>query len=302
MRSAQDRGLDHAASGMCYHRPVIDERTGMLVAMLIGVAGTTTIHLSKGVMRLGIKLIAIARSNGAGTGRASAIYALGVALNFTNPLWVILANRFAPTVFYTSMYGMGLVALLVFARVALAERLHRVQLIGVAIVLLGTLLVGVGNLTGDLATLYAADRTLLIVVTLGWSLATLLGALLLRRRPLGLQETFFGVAAGGLAGLEAIMKGVAQAGAVQNTLLPTDTAGWWLFGASFLGAVGAFGMIQWSYVRACRASVMGSVYNVAYVALPLVLTVLVVADARLGVWSITGLFVLTVGVIAVGGG
>ena len=253
-------------------------------------------------MRLGIELIAIARSNGAGTGRASAIYALGVALNFTNPLWVILANRFAPTVFYTSMYGVGLVALLVFARVALAERLHRVQLIGVAIVLLGTLLVGVGNLTGDLATLYTADRTLLIVVTLGWSSATLLGARLLRRRPLGLQETFFGVAAGGLAGLEAIMKGVAQAGAVQNTLLPTDTAGWWLFGASFLGAVGAFGMIQWSYVRACRASVMGSVYNVAYVALPLVLTVLVVADAHLGVWSITGLFVLTVGVIAVGGG
>ena len=270
--------------------------------MLIGVAGTTTIHLSKGVMRLGIQQLQTARTHKRSTRRASAMYALGVAMNFTNPLWVILANRFAPTVFYTSMYGVGLIALVVFAGVVLHERLHRNQLIGVAIVLVGTTLVGIGNLTGHMASLYTANRTVLVGFAIAWFVAAPLGSLVLRRRSLGLQEVFFGIAAGGLAGLEAVVKGVAQAGAVQNTLLPTDSATWWLFGASFLGAAGAFGMIQWSYLRSCRASVMGSVYNVAYVALPLLLTVLVVQEATLGVWSIAGLLVLTAGVLAIGGG
>ncbi len=281
---------------------IIDERLGAVIAMAIGIAGTTTIHLSKGMMRLGITGMQLGDADPSARRRASVAYTIGVAMNFTNPLWVILANRFAPTVFYTSMYGVGLVALVIFARLVLGEEIHLKQLVGIAVVLVGTLLVGAGNLLGDRVSLFTADRTLLITIAVVWIVVSPVGSIALKGRSLPVQEIFFGFFAGGLAALEAVVKGVSQAGAAQNTLLPTDAGGWWLFGASFLGAAGAFGMIQWSYIRSCRASVMGAVYNVAYVALPLLLTAALVDGSRIGPWSVIGLGVLTVGIVALGTG
>jgi drug/metabolite transporter (DMT)-like permease len=253
--------------------------------MLIGVIGTSVIHLSKGFMRHGIG----SRSRG--------MYVIGVIMNFTNPLWVILANRYAPTVFYTSMYGLGLIPLVIFSRLVLKEHLERRQYHGIAIIVVGTLLIGLGNLLGGKPSLYGVDRQLVVAIAVSWLIGAPVVAILVRQRAIRVQEYFFGVAAGGLAALEALVKGVAQAGPVTSTFLPQSPVMWWLFGASFLGAAGAFGMIQWSYLRHCRASMMGSLYDVAYVLLPLILTTILVGDAVLGVWSMTGMAFLTVGVM-----
>ncbi len=273
------------------------ELTGALIAMGVGVLGTSTIHLSKGVMRLGLVRLRTAEAN---KRRASMVYTAGILMNFTNPFWVILANRFAPTVFYTSMYGLGLLSLVLFSRYKLHERLHGSQYVGILIIIVGTLLVGFGNLMGGKASLYGANSGFLITVAILWLVLTPLFAVVLRRGSVGLQELYFGLTAGGLAALEAMVKGVSQAGAVSNTFLPQTTFAWWLFLASFLGAAGAFGMIQWSYLRHCRASLMGSVYDVAYVGMPLLLTAAIVEGAGLGVWKVAGLIVLIVGVLMVG--
>lgn len=265
--------------------------------MAVGVLGTSTIHLSKGVMRLGLLRL---RTPEANRRRASMVYAAGILMNFTNPFWVILANRFAPTVFYTSMYGLGLLSLVLFSRYKLNEKLHASQYAGILVIVVGTLLVGFGNLMGGKPSLYGANSGFLITVALLWLVLTPVFAVLLRRGAVGLQELYFGLAAGGLAALEAMVKGVSQAGAVSNTFLPQTTFMWWLFAASFLGAAGAFGMIQWSYLRHCRASMMGSIYDVAYVAMPLLLTAAIVEGAGLGVWKLAGLAVLVLGVLLVG--
>ncbi len=257
---------------------------GPVVAMLIGVLGTSVIHLSKGLMRHGI-----------GSGSRLA-YTAGVLMNFTNPLWVILANRFAPTVFYTSMYGLGLLPLLFFSRAVLGEHLEQRQYRGISVIVLGTLLIGLGNLLGGKPSLYGANRGILLSVAGIWVAGAPVISRLIRRRAVRVQEYVFGVAAGGLAALEAVVKGVAQAGPDGSTFLPQSASAWWLFGISFLGAAGAFGMIQWSYFRRCRASMMGSLYDVAYVTVPLLLTALLVEDAALGIWSIAGMVCLFVGV------
>ena len=261
---------------------------GPAVAMLIGVLGTSVIHLSKGFMRRGI------------TDRSRVIYTTGVLMNFTNPLWVIIANRFAPTVFYTSMYGLGLIPLLIFSRTVLGERLHPRQYRGIAVIVLGTILIGVGNLLGGKPSLYAADRTTLMLIAGSWVVGAPLLSRIIRRRPVRFQEYIFGIAAGGLAALEAVVKGVAQAGPTGSTFLPQNPESWVLFAASFLGAAGAFGMIQWSYFRQCRASMMGSLYDVAYVTMPLILTALLVDQPVLGAWSIAGILLLLLGVSETG--
>jgi drug/metabolite transporter (DMT)-like permease len=261
------------------------ELAAAFAAMAIGVLGTSVIHLSKGVMRRGI-----AR-------KSSLLFGAGVLMNFTNPVWVILANRFAPTVFYTSMYGLGLVPLLIYSRLRLDERLSRRQYQGVAVIVVGTLLIGSGNLLGAPSSLYGANATLLVSIATGWLVAAPLAAILIRRARIHLQEVVFGVAAGGLAAMEALVKGFAQAGPGGSTFLPRTTPGWWLFGVSFLGAAGAFGMIQWSYLRHCRASLMGSLYDVAYVTIPLVVTMALVPGSSPGIAGAGGIVLLGVGVI-----
>jgi hypothetical protein len=69
-----------------------------------------------------------------------------------------------------------------------------------------------------------------------------------------------------------------------------------IFAASFLGAAGAFGMVQWSYLRGCRASTLGASFNVTYVALPLVISTFAVKGAGLGLPSMIGLALLALGV------
>jgi multidrug transporter EmrE-like cation transporter len=258
---------------------------GPVVAMLIGVLGTSVIHLSKGLMRHGI------------ASGSRVAYSAGVLMNFTNPLWVILANRFAPTVFYTSMYGLGLLTLLLFSRAVLGEHLERRQYRGISVIVLGTLLIGLGNLLGGKPSLYGADRMVLLSFAGVWVVGAPVISRLIRRKAVRVQEYVFGIAAGGLAALEAVVKGVAQAGPAGSTFLPQSSSAWWLFGASFLGAAGAFGMIQWSYFRRCRASMMGSLYDVAYVTVPLLLTAILVEDAGLGAWSIAGTVCVSLGVM-----
>ncbi len=268
------------------------------VAMMIGVAGTSTIHLSKGVMKLGVVRL---RTPEYDRRRARAIYTLGIAMNFTNPLWVIAANRFAPTVYYTSVYGLGLIALLLFSRSVLHEPLFRRQILGVVVLALGTVTIGISELSGQPVSLYGASRPRLLWFAAVWIGGGLIAALVTRRGRLRVQELVFGVAGGGLAALEAVVKGVAQTGPEGGAFLPTGAANWALFIVSFAGAAGAFGMIQWSFLRSCRASIMGAAYTVTYVALPLLLTPFIVGSSIPRAGALVGLLVLAVGIVMVAG-
>ena len=267
--------------------------------MAVGVAGTSTIHLSKGFMKLGVVRL---QTPGSDRRAAKAIYALGIAMNFTNPLWVIVANRFAPTVYYTSVYGLGLAALLVFSRLVLDEKLLRPQIVGVVVIALGTLAIGLSELSGEAVSLYGASYSRLLWFAGAWVVVSVVVAATMSGGRLRIQELVFGVAGGGMAALDAVVKGVAQTGPEGSSFLPSSSAGWALFAVSFVGAAGAFGMIQWSFARSCRASMMGAAYTVTYVALPLLVTPLVVDSWSVRPGGYLGLVVLAAGTALVSGG
>lgn len=275
---------------------------GIAVALILGVFGTSVIHLSKGVMKLGIVRMRARKAQVAApearpvlAGRSRSIYLAGMLVNFTNPLWVIIANRFAPTVYYTSMYGLGLVSLLVFSRFILGEHLDRRRIGGALIVVIGTLLIGAARLSSPASPLFLANRTTVLVIAGAWALAAPAVARFMKGAPIPVQELLFGLLAGGLAALEAVLKGVSQSTDGAASFLPGAGPDWWIFGVSFLGAVGAFGMIQWSYLRHCRVAIMAASFDVSYVALPLLVTALAVSGERVNALSILGLVVLGTG-------
>jgi hypothetical protein len=265
------------------------------MALVLGVLGTSTIHLSKAVMKQG--LLRVRAADAGQRSRARTIYAAGIVMNFTNPVWVIAANRFAPTVYYTSMYGVGLVALLLYAEWRLGERLGAGQKLGIGIIIVATLVIGLSGLRTRAPSLHGASLPVAVLVSGGWLVVAPLGALVVRRARLSVREVVFGMGAGGLAALEAIIKGVSQAGPESSTFLPQSQIAWVLFVASFLGAAGAFGMIQWSFLWSCRASAMGAIYTTTYVALPLVVIPILVAGARLTAGAVAGVCLLAIGAI-----
>lgn len=267
---------------------------GPAIAMTIGIVGSSVIHLSKGVMRLGIRRL---RTDEVRTG-GMRVYTAGVILNFSNPFWVIAANPFAPTQFYTSMYGVGLVALVAFEGLIMDERFTPRHWIGVSLVIAGTLAIGLSKIADPPPGLIHANRRLVLAVFAGWFVVGLLAALASRRARRLAQELLFGLVGGGMASLDAVLKGVAQANPVGADVLPTGGGNWVLFSLSFLGAAGAFMMIQWSFLRKCRASMMATAYDVAYVTLPLVLLAAALPGDRLSLLGIGGVLLLVAGTVA----
>ena len=235
----------------------------VVIAIALGILGTSVIHLSKGLMAYGLS------SKPRKAKRL--VYSLGILLNFTNPLWVVLANRFAPTPYYTSVYGFGLIPLLVFSYLVLHQRFSKAQLLSTVLIVCGTILLGYSQVISEVPSMYTPDPTGIVTFASLWLLVMPLILVGMKSLRLPVQEVAFGLAAGGMAALDAVIKGVAQTSQIGSTYLPVTTLGWFLFLGSFLGALGAFVLIQWSYLRQCRPSIMGGVYDVSYTAMPLLL-------------------------------
>ncbi|MCH8532050.1 MAG: hypothetical protein LAT65_14455 [Saccharospirillum sp.] len=268
----------------------LPETLAIAIAMILGVFASSVLHLSQGLMRMGLMNLRINPQDR----RARWRYIAGLLMNFTAPLWVMLANLFAPIIWFTSMFATGLVALLVFSRSVLKEPLSSWQVAGAALILLATAALA-ASLRGDMAG-SESDIQTLVVATLIWVMAAPLVGWALKRNRLSLQELFFGALAGGFLALDALWKRLAQTSATgEVNLLPEDPSGWLLLLSSFTGAGGAFLMMQWAYLRQCRASAVVISYNVMYVLLPLGLTLIVSGTEALSVATVVAVMLLLVG-------
>lgn len=244
------------------------DMAGNLVAMLLGIGSSATLHISQALMRQGMVRLR------AGDRRVSqwSLYSLGLVLNFTAPLWVLAANLFADTLWFTSMFATGMVALLLFSRLVFHQPITQQQALGALAIVAGTALIAWAGMLGSTGARTAFGLPLLMTASLVWVLVMPLAGLLSRPLALPKQEALFGIAAGGFLALDALWKSLAQQrldGSVG--LLPDSMEAWVYFSISFLGAGSAFLMMQWSYWRHCRATGVVVGYNLMYVTLPLTL-------------------------------
>lgn len=274
-------------------------------AMLVGLLGTSIIHLSKGMMRHGIALIQTRRAAGLGRRtaegrRAWLLYVAGVVVNHTNPIWIIWANVYAAPSYYTSMYGAGLIILLVYARFVLGERLLPRQLSGAALVVIGTTVIGIFGVMYSAPQAYLIRRgpALVAMGTLVVGLLVLLLVRLRRRRAIDVvHEILFGMLAGVLAGFDPILKAIGQSGAAGNVAIPMGGSGLVFFLASFVVALCAFLTIQWGYVRRCRAAIVGAAQNAAFVTAPIVVLALTLPGYDTPPGVIAGVLVVNLGIV-----
>jgi len=278
-----------------------------LIAMIYGIVGSVLFNVSKGMQRQSIDALSfIFRKRGkrrAGEGRSgsakiAALYATGFVLNNSLGLFAILANRYAPSSYYTSMFGTGMIALMLYSGIILREPIHPLQYAGAAVLTLGTLILGYDGIVREQMTMGSTNLPVAAVV-IGVSL--LAGLLLFvyarRTRSLLVLGVVSGLLIGFAASLDPVLKGIGQNLGGGGRYLPKLSLGWFIFLASFLFATLSFASSQWIFSRGVRASVLLPSQNFAYIAYPIFFQAISLSGYRLTPYTWLGLFITILGIV-----
>lgn len=267
------------------------------IVLALGFVGSSVIHCSQGLMKLAVHR----RLTGDRTQRNRRLYFLGLLLNFLAPLWVVLANRFGPTVLYTSMYASGLLLLILFSRWKLGRLLQAKEFAGAGLLILGSVVLVVGLGRGDVVKMESTQT--------GWLLGAFVLLVLLLWPVLRLSERWtrlppsliLGSFGGAFLALDSLLKGIAQADGGTSGFLPDTGAGWALFVFSFIGAGLALGLTQWAHRKGQSPTATIAAYDAAYVSFPILLLPLAQQQAgQLDPVCWLGLIFVAGGLVAIG--
>ncbi len=279
---------------------------GALWVILVGILSTTQNHLAKALERQGIEVFDqirawLLKTGGVAAGgvRKPLIYTVGLILNHTTFLYHLLVVPLGgTTALYTSMYGIGLVALLVYSTRVMHEKITSLELAGAGAILVGTLIIGLEGIWRpplDMAQMDVRSTLLALGMLLGGSLGWM--AVGLRNASPKVIGLAFGLSAGICGALDPFLKGVGQAAGGGAKLAPGTGIGWVLFVVSFVIGEAAVVITQWGFIRRARANILVPAFNCSYIATPVALQAFLLPGYDLYVSSWTGLGLIMGGII-----
>ncbi len=285
------------------------------LVILLGIASTTQTHLAKALERQGIETLDLIRARlrrtAAGTGsgeiegkvRKPLIYTVGLILNHTTFLYHLLVAPLGGTAaLYTSMFGMGLIALLGYSTGVMKEEISRLELTGAVAILVGTLTIGlegIGRPALDMGRMdlgATVTAVILLLVTCGVLIVTAL-----RQRSVTLLGLAFGLCAGTCGSLDPFLKVVGQTAGGGGRFAPGTTAGWIVLASSFVVGEVAVLVTQWGFYRRARANILVPAYNCSYIGIPVILQRLLLPGYLLYGTTILGLGLIMAGFVLMRG-
>ncbi|MBN2018477.1 MAG: hypothetical protein JW794_10175 [Candidatus Cloacimonetes bacterium] len=209
-----------------------------------------------------------------------------------------MSNRFAPASYYTSMYGLGLIALLLYSSKILKEDLDRNEYLGSALIVIGTLILGIEGIFRKNADLIVINEMVIVYITLIFFIVTV-GMLLFvfdRKSPIQVGIAF-GIITGGCASLDPIYKYIGQSLGGSSSFLPHTPTGTIFFVVSFFFTTGAFFMTQYAFSKHARATVLVSIQNCIYVIFPILIQAVALRGFQITVFTILGMILVTIGIL-----
>ncbi len=251
-----------------------------LIAMIFGILGSIQLHIAKALQSQGVKtleLLRIGNGNDAeklkydGKIHKSKHYIAGLILSNTGFIWIILANRFAPSSYFTSMFGIGLIFLILYADKIMGEHVPSGVYIGSIILLIGTLLIGYDGTMHDHITMTSIDNRIILITAGIFIFASTIFIIFIPKKEKGLITIAGGFLAGGLSCFDPIFKGLGQHKGEIAGFLPTDNIGWIFFISSLIFTTYSFILTQWSFSHKARISLFVPVFNSVYIILPLIM-------------------------------
>jgi drug/metabolite transporter (DMT)-like permease len=268
------------------------EASNVPLAILIGMISTIQLHLAKALERHGIEVFDQLRARFKRTGeqfkdgsKKPMIYTLGLILNNTTFIYAIIAQRYAPPAIYTSMFGIGLIVLMIYAWKVLGEVITRDLLLGSTAILFGTLIIGVENiLRQDIDRFDMALTPTLILIGAFIILGVFAMITSVRTSRSYLIAGVFGIFCGGYGSMDPFLKGIGQNISGQPNWIPGSSQGWAVFLPSFLIGFVSFALTQVAFAQKAPASLFVPVYNASYILLPIALQLVLLPTYTL-YWS-----------------
>lgn len=277
------------------------------IAMIYGIVGSVLFNISKGMQRRSIEaLFLVFPKSGkrrAQEGRTKpaknfALYATGFVLNNSLGFFAILANRHAPSSYYTSMFGIGIIALMLYSGIVLREPIHPLQYAGAVVLILGTLILGYDGIVREKMTMAGINLKAAGIVIGAFFLFGFFLLLWTRRtHSLLVLGVVYGLLIGFAASLDPVLKGIGQNLGGGERYLPKLSLGWLIFLSSFLFATLSFAASQWIFSRGVRASVLIPSQNFAYIVSPVLIQAASLPGFRLTRLTVSGLIITILGIV-----
>jgi uncharacterized membrane protein len=285
----------------------MDLAASALIVIILGICGSGMIHLAKVMERHGIEIFDEIRAklkneeiHIEGKVRKPIIYFIGVTFNYTEFLLIMIANAVGSgnSALYTSMWGTGLVIVLVYSSVVLHEQVTRKLQAGTVLILAGSVVLGIEAVfrpNYDQATI-SIPLAYLFLVVLGviGAIAMFLGAKAKSSKLFGVAS---GVLAGGVGSLDVIFKNIGQSGSGSGHLIPTNVLDALVFLSSFGISGVSFIVSQWGFARKAPASVVIPVYDSMYLITPILFQVLLLQGYELYYSTLIGIALIVIGFV-----
>lgn len=277
------------------------------IALAYGIIGSVLFNLSKGMQRHGIKSLSFffpkkpnrgKEERPPGSANLMALYVTGAVLNNSLGFFAILANRHAPSSYYTSMFGVGLIALMLYSGFILKEPIHPLQYAGAVLLTLGTLLLGYDGIIRENVSMGNINLTVAgIVIAASFLFWTVLLLYAHRTRSLLILGVVYGLFLGFSASLDPVLKGIGQNLGGGGRYLPKHSLGWIIFLSSFIFTTLSFVVSQWVFSRGVRASVFVPSQNFGYIVSPIYIQAISLPGFHLTGWTVSGLTIIVLGIV-----
>ncbi len=272
-----------------------------ILAILFGLIGTVILHISKAMQRQGIEIIDQIRakiknqkSETQGDFKKPTIYIIGVILNNSIGIFNGLGTMFGPPSLVTGMFGLGLIALMIYSSKILHEKVTTKMYFASILIVFGTVLIGIDGILHEESSVGSINYSGLIIFTIIIYLiaAPLLYFTLKTKKLTGLS---FGLMSGAFGGMSPFFFGVAQKYGGGQGFFPITFIGWLYLGGALVLGTSAFLTTQWGFARKADASLLVPSYNTTYIVIPVIAIGLLLPSHGFSLLVILGILIIIPG-------
>lgn len=251
-------------------------------AFIFGIIGTVMFHIGKSMQKHGIEFLEVIKKRFFSIDsskklhrndlRKGLLYLTGITLNNSMAFWIMLANMFAPSSYFSSMFGIGLIPLLFYTKYFLNETITRSKWIGMFIVVAGTFALGIEGLHRARLSMSEINiRAVMTVISLYLAVSIVFLFAAYRSGNLARIGLSTGLFTGGLACIDPVLKGIGQHYGGTPGFFPSTPTGWIIFAISFIFSSASFLIAQLGFAKNTAVSIQVSTSTSVYICFPVII-------------------------------
>ncbi|MHA1148549.1 MAG: EamA family transporter [Promethearchaeota archaeon] len=267
----------------------------IILGLCLGLLNTCQLHLAKAMERHGIEIFSRDKTFKE-KNKKPLIYIVGLVLNNTLFIYTFTGLMFTSAAVFNSVFGMGLIVLMLYSHFILKEEIKKPEKIGAILIIIGTLLVGILYITEPITAEEFNYTNFYIFMLI---LAIVFSALLIFSHKTRIAIAFiFGAIAGAFGGLDSALKRVgfknlgfldAFLGVFRLEILSI------IFLMSFLVGSLAFLLTQIGFAKGADASKLVPMFNSFCMITPIVFEFFIYG-AIISFGKILGISIIIVGI------